>query len=52
MWKLNTSLLNELDFVNSINSAIDECLDNEEFTSKRAKWDFIKFKVKETAIRL
>ena len=52
MWKLNTSLLSDLDFVNSINSCIDETLlSNENFSSKRAKWDYLKFKVKETALR-
>ena len=50
MWKLNSSLLNELDFVNSINAVIEETQSNEEFTSKRAKWDYLKFKIKQKAI--
>ena len=51
-WKLNTSLLKDIEFVSKINETIDKVVqaDSTEFTDKRAKWDFLKFKVKEVAM--
>ena len=51
MWKLNTSLLHDNAFVASINNTIEEVEALNDFTSKRAKWDFLKYKVKEKAMR-
>ena len=51
-WKLNTSLLKDIEFVSKINETIEKVVqaDSAEFTDKRAKWDFLKFKVKEVAM--
>ena len=51
LWKLNTSLLKDLQFVNSLNGTIDEVKGMTDFTDKRSHWDYLKYKVKECAIR-
>ena len=52
-WKLNTHHLTDIDFVNKINETIAEVIEtaNTESLDKRGQWDFLKYKVKETAIR-
>ena len=50
MWKLNTELLKDLETVSVLNGTIDNVLNSDEFTCKRAKWDYLKYKVKETSI--
>ena len=51
LWKLNTSLLKDIQFVQAINDTIDEVGGMDEFLDKRSQWDFLKYKVKECAIR-
>ena len=52
-WKLNTQLLKDGAFINAINEVIDEVVNvgPENVANKRVQWDFLKYKVKETAIR-
>ena len=52
-WKLNTQLLKDAKFIEEINKTIDQVLNlaPENTSNKRIRWDFLKYKVKETAIR-
>ena len=51
-WKMNCKLLEDLDYLNIINDTIHQSINNAEtFVDIRAKWDFLKFRVKEESIR-
>ena len=48
-WKLNTSLLNETEFINQIKSTIQQTKDeyaNDEFVDPKLLWEMIKMKVR------
>jgi exonuclease III len=50
-WKFNTSLLSDSDFVNMINTTIENSIeDNQNCENKGLKWDFIKMKVRAATI--
>ena len=53
-WKLNTSFLTELDYVNQIKTTIQETLDeykNDESVNPSLLWEMIKLKVREKSLR-
>ena len=53
-WKLNTSFLTELDYVNQIKTTIQETLDeykNDESVNPSLLWEMIKLKVRERSLR-
>ena len=47
-WKMNTSMLRDNDYVESINGTIEEVM-KQQFKTAREKWDFLKFKIKEAS---
>ena len=50
-WKLNTSLLARPDYLNMINSELPNWLDEaKDLSDHRAKWDWLKFKIKTSSI--
>ena len=53
-WKLNTSFLTELEYVNQIKTTIQETCEeykNDEFVNPSLLWEMIKFKVREKSLR-
>ena len=53
-WKLNTSLLNETEFINQIKSTIQQTKDeyaNDEFVYPKLLWQVIKMKVREESMK-
>ena len=50
-WRLNTNLLSNLEYVNVIKKVLIEN-NKDVYTDKRAKFDFLKFKVKEASIKI
>ena len=50
-WKLNTSLLNRQDYLDMIKSKLPKWLDDaKDLPDNRAKWDWLKFKIKTSSI--
>ena len=50
-WRLNTSLLNRPDYLDMINSELPNWLDDaKDLSDNRAKWDWLKFKIKTSSI--
>ena len=50
-WKLNTSLLDRPDYLDMINSELPNWLhDAKDLSDNRAKWDWLKFKIKTSSI--
>ena len=50
-WKLNTSLLDRPDYLDMINSELPNWLDDaKDLSGNRAKWDWLKFKIKTSSI--
>ena len=53
-WKLNTSFLTELEYVNQIKTTIQETCEeykNDEFVNPSLLWEMIKLKVREKSLR-
>ena len=50
-WKLTTSLLDRPDYLDMINSELPNWLDDaKDLSDNRAKWDWLKFKIKTSSI--
>ena len=49
-WKLNTSLLSDINYLEEIKEVISE-VSNDTYKDNRTKWDFLKFKVKSSSIK-
>ena len=49
-WKLNTSLLRDLDYVNMINQELDYTVSASRHESSKEKWEYIKTRVKKRSI--
>ena len=51
-WKINNTFLEEPDYINIINrERIGWLKEIETFTDSRLKWEYLKFKVRETSIK-
>ena len=51
LWKLNCSVLNETNYVDSYKSVIKEAADETLNFTARDRWDFIKFKIKSFSMK-